>query len=474
MRLKKILDSIAFRISVFIAVVVAVATIAVGWIILREERKILETELQSKGRYIAELMSHHIIEPLLHEERQRIFSLLMGSMKSKDSLIVYSEVYDKNRKLMAKAHKNEEFRGIILPPYTFDNSKPDMDVREDNNIHVYHLSMPVHEESLGIIGFLRMCITKEYLYRTLEDVKQKLYLFATVVIIIGIVLGLWMARRVLKPVLIINNGVKRLGDGEIGVEIPEVGDGEIKEVAISFNKMSGKLKELIDAIKTAQENLVRTEKLYAIGEFSAGVAHEIRNPLSSIKMLIQTFERKKEALSSKNFAIIQGEIDRIDRIIKGFLAFTRPGTAEKKDVNINDILEEVITLTRPKMEQSSISLNKRFSSASPIIKGNNDALKQVFINIVLNAIQAMDDEGGTLSIETLANNGSLTAIIKDTGCGIPENNLKYISDPFFTTKENGTGMGLALTYSIVNDHSGKINVESTPKIGTKITVELPL
>jgi signal transduction histidine kinase len=191
-------------------------------------------------------------------------------------------------------------------------------------------------------------------------------------------------------------------------------------------------------------------------------------------MLLQALEHKKQALSGKHFGIIQGEIDRIDRIIKRFLAFTRPGKTEKKDVNINNVLEEVISLTRPKMEQSAIRLDRKFSSAQPVIKGNSDALKQVFINIVLNALQAMEDEGGRLSIETTTHNGTLSAIFKDTGIGIPEKNLKNIFDPFFTTKDDGTGMGLALTYAIVNEHSGKINIKSTPKIGTKITVELPL
>ncbi len=278
-----------------------------------------------------------------------------------------------------------------------------------------------------------------------------------------------MARRILRPVLVLNKGVKRVGDGELGVEIPVVGEGEIKELALSFNKMSRKLKELIDAIKAAQENLVRTEKLYAIGEFSAGVAHEIKNPLTSIKMLMH-----KQSLSSKDLAIIKGEINSIDHIIKEFLAFTRPEKTKKTDVNINNVLEEVIALTRPKMEQSAIHLNDRFSSTLPTIKGNNDALKQVFLNIVLNAIQAMDDEGGILSIETSAHNGNLSTIIKDTGVGIPEKNLKKIFDPFFTTKEEGTGMGLALAYNIITDHSGRIDINSTLGIGTIVKVMLPL
>ncbi|MBI5407844.1 MAG: HAMP domain-containing protein [Nitrospirae bacterium] len=474
MKLKKFSDSIAFRISAAIAVVVAVTTITVGLLLVREERAALETELQNKGAYLAELIAHHVMEPLISGESRKIYPILKGYMEINESPIIYAEVYSKDRKPAAKAYKDKDSGSMRFSPYGFDDSVEKIDIREDKDLHIYYVSLPLREEGLGTLGFLRICITKKRLYRTLDNLKHKLYLLAAIVISIGIVIGLWMARRILRPVLILNKGVKRVGDGEVGVEIPVNGEGEIKELTLSFNKMSKKLKESIDAIKAAQENFVRTEKLCAIGEFSAGVAHEIKNPLASIKMLMQALEHKKQPLSGKHLGIIQEEIDRIDRIIKQFLALARPAKTEKKDVNINDVLEEVIVLIRPKMEQSAIRLDKRLPPGLPLIKGNTDALKQVFINIILNSIQAMDEEGGTLTIETAARNGTLSAVIKDTGIGIPEKNLKKIFEPFFTTKEDGTGMGLALTCAIVNDHSGKIDIKSTPKIGTTITLELPL
>ncbi len=474
MRLKNFFNSIAFRISVTIAVVVATTTIAVGWLILREEKKTLEAELQSKGRYFTELMSHNIVEPLLYEERYAIFSLLEGSMKSEESLVVYAEVRDKNGELIVSAYKDEKFKKMKLPLYNFTDQIDNLVIIEDDNLPIYHFSLPVKVETLGTVGFLRLSLTKEFLYKTLKNIKQKLYLLAAAIIFIGIMLGLWMARKILRPILILNKGVKRVGEGEVGVEVPVIGVGETKELALSFNKMSVKLKELFDTIKSAQEHLVRTEKLYAVGEFSAGVAHEIKNPLTSIKMLMQTVKHKEEALTRKDIEIIEGEIGRIDNIIKEFLAFARPEKTEKTDVNINKVLNEVITITRPKMEQSLIKLVQSLYPAIPIINGSHDALKQVFLNILLNSLQAMDGGGGTLRIETSVNNGALSVIIKDTGIGIPEEILKRIFDPFFTTKEEGTGMGLALTYNIVSDHSGKIYIDSTPGTGTTVKVEFPL
>ncbi|HDH33883.1 MAG TPA: HAMP domain-containing protein, partial [Nitrospirae bacterium] len=350
----------------------------------------------------------------------------------------------------------------------------------------YYLSLPIKAGTLGTVGFLRLSITKKFLYSTLAGVKKQLYLLGAGIIFIGIMIGLWMARKILRPVIILNKGVKRVGEGELGVEVPVVGEGEIRELAMSFNMMSKKLKELINTIKSAQEHLIRTEKLYAVGEFSAGVAHEIKNPLTSIKMLMQTVKRKKQALTDEDIDVIEGEINRIDHIIKEFLAFARPEKTEKTNVNINDILEEVMTVTMPMIEQSSIHLVRTFSSSLPLIRGSHDALRQVFLNIVLNAMQAMDKWSGTLEIVTGYESGSngrelsevsdshkVIVTIRDTGPGIPEENINRVFDPFFTTKEEGTGMGLAITHNIVNDHSGKIDIDSTPGKGTTVKVTLP-
>ncbi len=473
MKVRKFFNSIAFRISVAMAVVIAATTITVGELILKEERKTLERELTSKGRYLAELLSYNIREPLLKNDPKTVLTIIEGLMISRGSIVVYADIHDRKGLLIANSYMDPVY-SKNLPPFKLSKSLTNINIIEDADMPIYHLSMPVRGRDLETIGFLRLCITKEFLNSTLESTRQEIYLVGAAIIFIGIMLGLMAARKILKPVLILNEGVKQVGEGELGVEVPVVGMGEIKELAESFNKMSVKLKGLVDAIKSAQKNLVRTEKLYAIGEFSAGVAHEIRNPLTSIKMLFQTIKIKKETMTQNDIEVIEKEINRIDRIIQSFLAFARPEKIEKNDVNIKDVLDDVITITRPKMRQTEIRLNQTFPSELPKISGNHDALKQVFLNIVLNAIQAMEGRGGTLSIEATADDSALSVMVNDTGIGIPENHLKKIFDPFFTTKKDGTGMGLALTHNIVNDHSGTIEVESTPGKGTNVKVEFPL
>ncbi len=472
--IKKYFDSIAFHISLSIAVVVAASTMTVGWLILKDEKRTLESELKSKAIYLSELMSHHVVEPLLYEERHAILSLLQGSMKSAESLIVNAEVYDKNRDLIVSASKDKRYRNMELLPNNFAAAVDGPVISEDNVMNLYHLSMAVKVETLGTIGFIRLCITKEYLYGTLKGVRQQLFLFVTAVTLVGILLGLYLARKILQPVLILSKGVGRVAAGEVGMEVPVVGHGEIKELSLSFNRMSVKLKELIDKIKSAQEHLVKTEKLYAVGEFSAGIAHEIKNPLTPIMMLIRRVKEEKESLTEKDIDIIEEELNRIDKIVTEFLAFARKDNVEKTDVDINGVLDEVVTITRPNIERSEISLVEKYSSFLPDITGTHDALKQVFLNIILNALQAMEGRGGELTIETAVYNGSIQVIIKDTGTGIQEEDIHKVYDPFFTTKKEGTGMGLALTHNIISDHSGIIDIDSTPGKGTLVKVEFPV
>ncbi|MEN8263380.1 MAG: ATP-binding protein [Nitrospirota bacterium] len=474
MKIERILNSIAFRVSVSITVVIAVTTISLGWMTMEEEKSKHERELQRRGRYLADLLSNNVIEPLLYEEFYTVTSLLEGAVKSEDSIIVFGGVYDKGGKVVAKAYKNERYIKLIPPQYDFDKSRTGVAVKEDTDLPFYHLSLPINAENIGTIGYLRLCITKEFLIATLESLKQKIYLLGAAIMFFGSMFGLWMARKVLKPILVINRGVKKIGEGELGHKIPEEGMGEVKELAESFNKMSVELKELVDAIKSAQAKLVRTEKLYAIGEFSAGVAHEIRNPLTSIKLLVQTIRNTGESFSGNDIDIIDKEINRINRIIKSFLEFAKPEKIEKRDVNIKEVLDDVLTISKPKMRHSGIKLIETLPLVTPIIYGNYDALKQVFLNLILNAMQAMDDEGGTLEVGAFADEKSLSVMIKDSGTGISEKDQKKIFDPFFTTKKEGTGMGLALTHNIIDEHSGRIDIESSPGEGTIIKVELPI
>jgi signal transduction histidine kinase len=467
---KKLINSIAVRISLSIAIVVASTTVAVAWLILREERHVLELELQKKGTYLAEVIAQQMVEPLLYEERYAMYNIILSSLSAEEGIVVFGVVHDSDGEPIINLER-EKFQIPAVDKKSLLMSR-DVMLRENNDLQLYEISVPIVAKNLGPVGYLRLGITKKFMVETLKSVKKKLYILSSIIVLSGIMAGLWMARKIIRPVLTLNQGVQRVGRGELGAVIDVVGHGEIKELSLAFNEMSAKLKESVDAIKTAQENLVRTEKLYALGEFSAGLAHEIKNPLTSMKMLMQTAKERGAPLCTTDISIIEGEINRIDRIVKEFLAFARPAKADLVTTDINEIAKEVVILSRPKIEQANINIAELYDYGIPKVKAHADGLKQVFLNIVLNAVQAME-EGGTLTISTSSDTDSVAACVRDTGRGIPDENLKRIFDPFFTTKEDGTGMGLAIAYSIMREHGGQIEIDSVMNKGTVVSILLP-
>ena len=212
---------------------------------------------------------------------------------------------------------------------------------------------------------------------------------------------------------------------------------------------------------------------------AAGVAHEIRNPLASIKVGIHSIQKEigeKLDLNDEireDIEIIKKDIDRIASIIARFLSFARPAEPNYEPINVNSILTQTISLVRTKMKEQGIQLKLSLSEDLPPLMGDREQLKQVFLNIILNAIQAMPN-GGKIEISTGLGDGIVQVKISDTGCGIPKDLKERIFDPFFTTKDDGTGLGLSIAQGIVERHRGKIEVVSEEGKGSTFIVSLPL
>ncbi|MGA2361598.1 MAG: ATP-binding protein [Candidatus Aminicenantales bacterium] len=220
--------------------------------------------------------------------------------------------------------------------------------------------------------------------------------------------------------------------------------------------------------------MIRADRLATIGELAAGAAHEIRNPLTAIKSSLQYLEsRFQEEKEKKLLAIALQETDRIDEILAALLSFSRPSDIKKEQVDLGVTLEESLALISFQARSAGVEVETKFPAGPVFLNGDKSQVKQLFLNIFLNAIQAMEG-GGKLVCEILplANGKILTRII-DTGEGIPEENMDKIYDPFFTTKKGGTGLGLSICYSVVKSHQGEIEVRSRVGEGTTVLVTLP-
>jgi PAS domain S-box-containing protein len=230
----------------------------------------------------------------------------------------------------------------------------------------------------------------------------------------------------------------------------------------------------ITHLKKAEERLFLTERLSSLGELTAGVAHELRNPLAGIKLNTQILSRRKDLpdMEKRVLESTQEGIDKIQKIVEDMLHFAKPKPAHFKEEAVNEAVEKSLLILQPKLKKNNIQLSFEKGEDLPALRIDLHQIQQVLINLLLNAIQAME-KGGALTIRTFLQPGGVGIAVRDTGIGIPKSNLKKIFDPFFTTKSEGTGLGLSISLKILEKHGATLEVVSKEGKGSIFTIHLP-
>jgi two-component system NtrC family sensor kinase len=334
--------------------------------------------------------------------------------------------------------------------------------------------------------------------------KFEMSLWFSGVLLLGTLIGLWVAKmvssRMARPVKELETMAHRVAAGERGVTIRVNSNDELGDLASEFNLMSTalagqeqKIRELNRGLEqkvlerteeleeknrilvNTQQELVRVEKLAAIGELAAGVAHEINNPMAIIRgntELIQV-ALPEDSPSHEEIGIITQQLSRVERIVANLLRFARKERKQLGRAAVNRMLTEILSQIGHQIPLAAVAVTTALDPCEPEVEGDTDQLQQVFTNLIINAVQAMT-MGGTLTVTTMAHPGTGTCeiIIGDTGAGIAPENLEQIFNPFFTTRANGIGLGLSVSYGIIRDHGGEIDVESMVGKGTSFRVTL--
>ena len=312
-------------------------------------------------------------------------------------------------------------------------------------------------------------------------------------------IGLVVSRSMTRPISELVRGTTEIQQGNYDYLIQVRGRDELSLLAQRFMAMSSSLKEKIselarvnrdllernkdldDALRklqSAQAELIWSERLAATGRMTAQMAHEINNPIHNIQSCLNTALNRlpPETKGKDLIELAYDEVGRLSRLAGQMLNIYRSSVVEDdmKPANLNDILDEVIALISDELSTSGILLHTHIENQLPLVRGSRDKLKQVLLNLVANARDAMP-RGGNLTFLASAENGTARMAVKDDGVGIPKENLNRIFDAFFTTKSkmSGVGLGLSICYSIVHQHGGTIAVESSPGDGTMFTVMLP-
>ena len=249
-----------------------------------------------------------------------------------------------------------------------------------------------------------------------------------------------------------------------------------QELKAFSQQMEEKIQKTTADLRKTEAQLIRSEKLAALGQLAAGIAHEIRNPLTSINILIHSLTENLPSENSRweDLKVIEEEILRINEIVDQFLRFAKPASPLFKKVDLIPIFEETLQLLRPQIERGRISVQKEFESLPPITV-DKEQMKQVILNLLMNAIQAMPKAGRLGLSGRVSRDGHWVELtIQDSGIGIPPEDMDKLFDPFFSTKDGGIGLGLSIAHRIIDQHHGKIEVESNPGKGTLFTISLPI
>jgi two-component system NtrC family sensor kinase len=290
-----------------------------------------------------------------------------------------------------------------------------------------------------------------------------------VIFTVGAVL---VSRKVVQPLTRLEQATKSIARGDFGpIHHPARIESEVDRLVLAFNRMA-------EELEARQEQIIHSRKIASLGTLVSGVAHELNNPINNIILTIDSLMGSRKITEQRRLDMLNDILTqavRASETVKNLLDFSRSNTAIIEDLDIGRVLQETIHISENQIAVNNIKLRVDLAKDLPVVKGNRQALQQVFINLLTNAVHAMPSGGELLVRAATENHRKIVITVRDTGSGIAEEHLPYIFDPFFTTKKmgKGTGLGLSVSHGIIRKHGGRITVESSPGKGSTFTILLP-
>ena len=337
---------------------------------------------------------------------------------------------------------------------------------------------PIRDPDNNIIGSLYVGLLEEPFKEPQRIIIVFFIIMVSISAIASLLLMFFYTRKLLKPIDNIIVMSEKVINGDLTARCCVQSTGEIGKLCSTINQMAETIEQREKELqKTTQQQIIQSEKLASIGRLSAGIAHEINNPLTGVLTFAYLLKQKKNNSEKdlEDIDIIIRETTRVSEIVRGLLDFARQTPSEKEDININDILRQILKLIIHQKEFMNVVIEENYSNNIPGFYGDENQLQQVFLNILLNAGEAIP-KSGKITISTSSNENHILVTIEDTGCGIKKEDLNKIFDPFYTSKApgKGTGLGLSISYGIIQQHGGDIECESEAGKGTIFSILLPI
>jgi two-component system NtrC family sensor kinase len=462
---------------------IAVTMILVTVIAVVHERRLRYSDIASRGLSITKALAVPITDTLMYQdlnlvsEGGLIENYLSGVIEENHDLIRYAIVADpkgvvthSNRlDLLGQRFERAVGRDAIGHP-------PAVEVRTASwGEQVLEVRAPLNIAS-KFWGSLTMGFSLASIEQQVRTITKRAVVLALLLMLGNSIITAIYVETLIRPILGLHNTMQKAAAGDLSARAHVRRGDEVGDLADTFNWMMEELEHTGEGEKLRAAQLAHTEKMAAVGTLAAGVAHEVNNPLAGILTCLETIRAHPEdgATRERYLDLVQDGIKRIEHTVSNLLDFSRRSSIRLEPTSLNHSLRHVGELVQYQLRKKRVEVSFELSHVEPVVLADHFQMEQLFLNLLLNAIQAMPD-GGTVTLRTRMNDGTVTAEVADTGAGIPDEIRDRIFDPFFSTREfsQGTGLGLAVSYNIVSAHGGKIEFETEVGKGTTFRVTLP-
>jgi len=393
----------------------------------------------------------------------------------------YAYIYDAKGRIVGDYHEDKQLFLATFPDklsqriVKSDEILVDIDYKKG----ILDISKPVilgHEK----LGGIRLGFNLNPMFDAMKQVTVKALLIAAGIFLLGLLVIFGIVSRITSPIEQLTLAAKHIEQGDLQYRVSLKRSDEIGSLAAAFDQMAERIMHREGELKQSQDLIRRADRLSSLGMLTAGLAHEIRNPLVAIRTFTQLLpERYQDPEFRNSFqAVALKEVDRICGLINDLLCFARPSIPNISAEDINEIVEAIVRILETEAKEKEVQIYRRLAAHLPKIFIDKEQIKQVSMNVILNALQSIEGRGVVeVSTRLFTKNGSDQYVqieIHDSGVGIPEKDIDDIFNPFFTTKKGGSGLGLSISHQIVQEHGGYIVVESQVDRGTTFFINLPV
>ena len=475
--------SIRTRLTVWTTALLVFLVGTVLWVIQKREVTTIFEEQVNKGILIARNVADANIRLLLTYDIEEIQADLQARI---DAKVLYAVIYDRFGTPIVFTREIADRKEIIAETRIPGDARPDSLSAQTREAffsrrvrRVLEIEIPVFAKgSPDKWGSVKIGLS----LADTEDEIRKTRLALILIGLAGFGFGLSgatiLARRITRPIRELAEGTARISRGDFSHRIALDSGDEFGDLARGFNDMTARLLDARERMEETQRKLIQAEKLAQIGRLAATIAHEIRNPLTSVKLNIQKVAEDAglTPLEREHLAITQEGVVQIEKFIKELLNFTRVSELHRVLFPVSQILAESLKIMAGCFQEKAVSVEKKVEDGLPEVLVDGDKMRQVFLNLIRNAWEAVE-AGGRIKIAVARTEGGpagrIRVRISDNGCGIPEKDWENIFEPFFTTKASGFGLGLANARKIVEQHGGTVRVVRKRSPGTAFEVLIP-